>query len=52
MSIGWSIHMLIFIFYVLIPLTIRNQLGIHNKPIGLLNVNHYYDKLLEWVCDM
>ena len=26
-----------------------NQLGIHDKPIGILNVNNYYDKLLEWI---
>ncbi len=23
------------------------QLGLHNKPIGLLNVNHFYDDLLQ-----
>ena len=22
------------------------QLGLHSKPVGLLNVNHYYDDLL------
>jgi hypothetical protein len=22
------------------------QLGLHSKPIGLLNVNHYYDDLI------
>ena len=25
------------------------QLGIHAKPVGLLNVNHYFDPLLQWV---
>lgn len=25
------------------------QLGIHTKPVGLLNVNHYFAPLLEWV---
>lgn len=25
------------------------QLGIHAKPIGLLNVNGYYDPLLRWI---
>jgi uncharacterized protein (TIGR00730 family) len=25
------------------------QLGIHTKPIGLLNVNQFYDPLLAWV---
>ncbi len=25
------------------------QLGIHAKPIGLLNINGYYDPLLQWI---
>ena len=25
------------------------QLGIHNKPCGLLNVNHYYSKLIDFL---
>jgi uncharacterized protein (TIGR00730 family) len=25
------------------------QLGIHHKPIGLLNVNHYFDPVLQWI---
>jgi uncharacterized protein (TIGR00730 family) len=25
------------------------QLGIHRKPIGLLNVNHYFDPVLQWI---
>src|SRR5262245_36621798 len=25
------------------------QLGIHSKPIGLLNVNGYFDPLLAWI---
>jgi uncharacterized protein (TIGR00730 family) len=25
------------------------QLGIHDKPIGLLNVNGFFDPLLAWV---
>lgn len=25
------------------------QLGIHNKPIGLLNVNGYFTPLLQWI---
>jgi uncharacterized protein (TIGR00730 family) len=25
------------------------QLGLHSKPIGLLNVNQFYDPLLAWV---
>jgi uncharacterized protein (TIGR00730 family) len=25
------------------------QLGFHNKPIGLLNVAHYYDSLLQFL---
>lgn len=26
-----------------------NQLGIHGKPIGLLNVNNFYTPLLQWI---
>jgi uncharacterized protein (TIGR00730 family) len=26
-----------------------SQLGIHTKPIGILNINGYYDYLLAWV---
>lgn len=26
-----------------------SQLGIHSKPIGLLNIAGYFDPLLEWV---
>ncbi len=25
------------------------QLGIHSKPIGLLNINHYYDELIGFI---
>ncbi len=25
------------------------QIGIHSKPVGLLNTNHYYDPLLEMI---
>lgn len=25
------------------------QIGMHNKPIGILNVNHYFDPLLEFI---
>jgi len=25
------------------------QLGIHSKPIGLLNINHYYDELVGFI---
>lgn len=25
------------------------QLGIHRKPIGLLNVNRYFDPVLQWI---
>jgi len=25
------------------------QLGLHRKPVGLYNVNGYYDLYLEWV---
>jgi uncharacterized protein (TIGR00730 family) len=25
------------------------QLGIHSKPIGLLNINNFYTPLLQWV---
>ena len=28
------------------------QLGLHNKPIGLLNVNHFYDDLLQFLENM
>lgn len=28
------------------------QLGLHNKPIGLLNVNHFYDDLLQLLENM
>ncbi len=28
------------------------QLGLHKKPIGLLNVNHFYDDLLEFLENM
>ena len=31
------------------PFIIRYHLGLHSKPIGLLNVDGYYDKLLEFV---
>ena len=26
-----------------------SQIGLHSKPIGLLNTNHYYDPLLEMI---
>jgi uncharacterized protein (TIGR00730 family) len=26
-----------------------SQIGLHSKPIGLLNINHYYDALIEMV---
>jgi uncharacterized protein (TIGR00730 family) len=25
------------------------QLGYHDKPIGLLNIDHYYDRLLDFL---
>ena len=25
------------------------QIGLHNKPIGLLNTNHYFDSLLVFI---
>lgn len=28
------------------------QLGIHSKPIGILNVDNYYDKLIEFIYEM
>jgi hypothetical protein len=28
------------------------QLGYHDKPVGLLNTDGYYDKLLAFVADM
>jgi len=28
-----------------------SQLGFHTKPCGILNVNHYYDRLLEFLDD-
>ena len=28
------------------------QLGYHDKPVGLLNIAGYYDKLLAFVADM
>lgn len=28
------------------------QLGLHNKPIGLLNVNGFYDQLIEFIDQM
>lgn len=28
------------------------KLGLHQEPIGLLNVNHYYDKLLQFLEEM
>jgi len=28
------------------------QLGLHNKPIGLLNINHFYDDLLQLLENM
>jgi len=28
------------------------QLGIHRKPIGLLNVNDFFDPLLDWIDNM
>lgn len=32
----------------LFEVTTWTQLNYHKKPIGLLNVNGYYDKLIEW----
>lgn len=32
----------------LIEIVTWGQLGFHEKPCGLLNVNHYFDKLLEY----
>lgn len=29
---------------------VRYQLGLHDKPIGLLNVANYWGSFLEWVC--
>lgn len=26
-----------------------NQIGVHNKPVGILNVDDYYDGLLDWL---
>lgn len=28
----------------------RYQLGLHDKPIGVLNVANYWGSLIEWVC--
>jgi uncharacterized protein (TIGR00730 family) len=33
----------------LLEMTTWSLLGIHQKPIGLLNVNHYYDSLISQV---
>ena len=30
----------------------RYQLGLHDKPIGLLNVANYWGSLIEWVCEI
>jgi uncharacterized protein (TIGR00730 family) len=26
-----------------------SQIGLHRKPVGLLNVNGYYDDLINWI---
>lgn len=26
-----------------------SQLKIHRKPIGILNINHYFDSFLKWM---
>ncbi len=33
----------------LIEICTWQQLGLHNKATGLLNINHYYDKLVEFL---
>ncbi|KAI3645015.1 hypothetical protein MP228_011179 [Amoeboaphelidium protococcarum] len=33
----------------LIETTTWSQLRIHNKPVGILNVNGYYDHLIKWM---
>ena len=36
-------------FEELLEIITWSQLGIHDKPIGLLNINHYYDSLLAQI---
>ena len=33
----------------LFEMVIWEQLGLHDKPVGLLNIGGYYDAMLEWV---
>ena len=28
----------------------RSSLGLHSKPLGIVNVFNYYDGILDWVC--
>ena len=30
-------------------LSFRNQLGLHRKPIGMINVANYFGGFLDWV---
>lgn len=32
------------------PLLFRVQLGLHDKPIGVLNIANYWGNLIDWVC--
>jgi uncharacterized protein (TIGR00730 family) len=36
-------------FEELLEIITWSKMGIHDKPIGLLNVNHYYDPLLAQI---
>ena len=38
-------------FFAIFPWFFRYQLGLHDKPIGLLNVANYWGSLIEWVCE-
>lgn len=33
----------------LLEMTTWNQLGIHNRPIVVFNINGYFDELLKWI---
>ena len=38
-------------FFAVFPWFFRYQLGLHDKPIGVLNVANYWGSLIEWVCE-
>ena len=39
------------LFLCCFSMIFRYQLGLHDKPIGVLNVANYWGSLIEWVCE-